>query len=78
MSCESLSMLRRLWVMRADNQGTIRSLVELDIREVAMVHLVSFPQSALLKLGREAVARYYALLLRGAHDCLALGAFDGW
>ena len=35
----------------------------------------SFPQSALSKLGREAVARYYASLLRGAHDCLAVGAF---
>jgi len=43
---------------------------------VADIHLRAFPKSALTKLGKEAVRRYYEWQLTGPHDCLAIGAFD--
>lgn len=61
--------------MQAEKPSIIRHLAESDIREVAVVHLASFPESALSGLGREAVERYYSWLLTGHHDCVALGAF---
>lgn len=46
--------------------------------QVASVHLAAFPDSALTKLGREAVRRYYEWQIIGPHDGLNIGAFvDG-
>jgi ribosomal protein S18 acetylase RimI-like enzyme len=53
----------------------IRRLAERDLWAVADVHLAAFPASALTRIGREAVRRYYHWLLTGPHDVTALGAF---
>jgi ribosomal protein S18 acetylase RimI-like enzyme len=44
---------------------------------VAEIHLRAFPDSALTRMGVEAVCRYYAWQLIGPQDCLAMGAFQG-
>lgn len=47
-----------------------------DLDQVAKIHLAAFPRSALSKLGKEAVRRYYEWQLSGPHDCLAISASD--
>lgn len=54
---------------------TVRALTKEDLPAVAQVHLAAFPNSALSKLGREAVRRYYEWQLLGPHQSVALGAF---
>lgn len=49
-----------------------------DLPAVARCHLAAFPDSALSKLGTEAVRRYYEWQLLGPHDSVALAAIlDG-
>lgn len=48
-----------------------------DLGQVIQIHLKSFPDSALTKLGSEAVRRYYLWLMTGPHDSVNVGAFDG-
>lgn len=61
-----------------DNQVVVRPLQVAHLPAVADVHLRAFPDSALSKLGREAVRRYYEWQLTGPHDVHAVGAFiDG-
>lgn len=55
----------------------IRSLNPEDLGGVASVHMAAFPDSALARLGLEAVRRYYAWLLEGPHDAVRLGAWAG-
>jgi ribosomal protein S18 acetylase RimI-like enzyme len=42
---------------------------------MAAVHVAAFPSSALTRLGREAVRRYYQWQLEGPHDAVSLGVF---
>ena len=52
----------------------IRKIETRDLREVARVHMLAFPESSLTMLGREAVRRYYEWQLVGPHDVVALSA----
>lgn len=54
----------------------VREITLGHLNSVASVHLQAFPDSALTKLGQEAVRRYYEWQLIGPHDCLAIGTFD--
>jgi ribosomal protein S18 acetylase RimI-like enzyme len=54
----------------------VREITPGHLNSVASVHLQAFTDSALTKLGQEAVRRYYEWQLIGPHDCLAIGAFD--
>lgn len=56
-------------------QVCLRELTSNALKEVTRVHLASFPDSALTKLGFEPVRRYYEWQLLGPHDVTALGAF---
>lgn len=53
----------------------IRLLNQSDLPSVALLYVAAFPDSALTKLGVEAVRRYYEWQLIGPHDVDALGAF---
>lgn len=53
----------------------IRDLELKDLARVAGIHVVAFPDSALTKLGVEAVRRYYKWLLDGPHEAIRIGAF---
>lgn len=53
----------------------IRTLLEDDLTQVARVHVIAFPGSALTCLGAGAVERYYRWLLLGPHQALCIGAF---
>ena len=56
----------------------IRLLNNVDLNEIACIHLASFPRSALTQLGKEAVRRYYDWQLTGPHDAVNLGVWvDG-
>lgn len=46
-----------------------------NLKAVAKVHCAAFPDSALTRLGQEAVQRYYRWLLEGPHDAVALGVW---
>lgn len=54
----------------------IRPLTLEDLPDVARVHMQAFPKSALTKLGREAVRRYYEWLITGPHEALNVGVYD--
>ena len=54
----------------------LRNLTPDDLPAVAEAHLAAFPHSALTRLGREAVRRYYEWQLLGPHEAVALGAFQ--
>jgi len=56
---------------------TIRPLSSSDLPQVAEIHLLAFPSSALTRLGKEAVRRYYEWQMVGPHDLVAVGAFLG-
>jgi ribosomal protein S18 acetylase RimI-like enzyme len=55
---------------------SLRPLLESDLPAVARIHLAAFPDSALTRLGLEAVRRYYAWQLTGPHRVVALGAIS--
>lgn len=57
------------------NDVMVRPLQVSHLPAVAQVHLRAFPDSALSKLGGEAVRRYYEWQLTGPHDAHAVGAF---
>jgi ribosomal protein S18 acetylase RimI-like enzyme len=52
----------------------IREIQARDLPDVAAVHMLAFPESALTLLGTEAVRRYYEWQLVGPHDVVALSA----
>ena len=52
----------------------IRKIEAKDLRDVAMVHMLAFPESSLTMLGTEAVRRYYEWQLVGPHEVVALSA----
>lgn len=54
----------------------IRPLTVEDLLDVARVHMQAFPGSALTKLGREAVRRYYEWQITGPHEALNVGVYD--
>jgi ribosomal protein S18 acetylase RimI-like enzyme len=57
---------------------TIRSLAAEELPLVARVHVESFPNSALTKLGMKVVEKYYLWQLTGPHEKVrAAGAFVG-
>lgn len=55
---------------------TLKILTRKDLVQVAHVHSSAFRDSALTKLGKEPIRRYYEWQLTGPHECHALGAFD--
>jgi ribosomal protein S18 acetylase RimI-like enzyme len=55
----------------------IRELSDKDLGSVADIHCLGFKDSALTKLGKGAVRRYYHWQLYGPHDVFAIGAFRG-
>jgi ribosomal protein S18 acetylase RimI-like enzyme len=55
----------------------IRELTDEDLSSVANIHCLGFSESALTKLGKKAVRRYYQWQLNGPHDVFAIGAFHG-
>lgn len=56
----------------------IRALQPAHLGEVARIHRDAFPRSALSRLGRASVYRYYLWQLQGPHEICALGAWlDG-
>ncbi len=57
----------------AQAQVYLRLLTPEDLPQVAQIHCNAFPQSALTRLGSEAVRRYYEWQLLGPHQALALG-----
>lgn len=56
--------------------NSIRLLSAADLPAVAAIHSAAFPDSALTKLGREAVRRYYEWQIVGPHDGVNIGAFS--
>jgi ribosomal protein S18 acetylase RimI-like enzyme len=59
--------------MGVDVALSIRPITLRDLRGVARVHVVAFPESALTALGMESARRYYEWQLTGPHDVAALG-----
>ena len=60
------------------NEITLRKLEPADLPQVVSVHLDSFPDSALTRLGAEVVRLYYLWQLDGPHEKVqATGAFAG-
>jgi ribosomal protein S18 acetylase RimI-like enzyme len=55
---------------------SIRHLGLEDLKDVSSIHSLAFTDSALTKLGSEAVRRYYEWQLIGPHDSVNLGVFD--
>jgi GNAT superfamily N-acetyltransferase len=53
----------------------IEPIGEINLPQVVNIHRAAFSDSALTKLGRMAVYRYYEWQLTGPHDLTALGAF---
>lgn len=53
-----------------------KGLSQEDLYQVAKIHKIAFPDSALTKLGLEATRRYYEWQLVGPHDCHAIGIFE--
>lgn len=53
----------------------IRELNVDDLTKVAEVHQSAFRGSALSKLGKEVVRRYYEWQIKGPNECYAIGAF---
>jgi hypothetical protein len=59
-------------------QNASRPLVEKDLPAISAIHLAAFPKSALSRLGKGAVRRYYYWLLTGPHpDSFTIGAWQG-
>lgn len=47
-----------------------------DLDAVTAIHLAAFPDSALTKLGHEAIRRYYEWQMVGPHDAVNIGVFE--
>ncbi len=58
-------------------QMITRNLEAADLPALVEIHKAAFPDSALTRLGREAIRRYYEWQLIGPHDVVALGARQG-
>jgi ribosomal protein S18 acetylase RimI-like enzyme len=58
--------------------SSIKILNNLDLDSIVKVHVRAFPSSALTKLGKEAVRRYYHWILNGPHEAYCIGLYaDG-
>src|SRR5688572_22400411 len=57
-----------------ERRAAVRPLTIDDLDAVAAVHIAAFPDSALGRLGPEAVRRSYRWQLEGPHDVVALAA----
>ena len=55
----------------------IRPLQIEDLPDVAQIHIQAFPDSALTKLGKEAIRLYYEWQILGPHDALNIVIFNG-
>lgn len=66
-----------LTTIAAGSEIVISALRGGDAQAVAAVHMEAFPDSALTKLGIEAVRRYYEWQFVGPHDMVPLGAYSG-
>lgn len=53
----------------------VRVLSTSDLQMITEIHMKAFPDSALMRLGREAVLRYYLWQMTGPHDSVNIGAF---
>lgn len=53
----------------------VHPLTVSDLPAVTQIHIQAFPDSALTKLGNEAVRRYYEWEMVGPHDALNIGVF---
>jgi ribosomal protein S18 acetylase RimI-like enzyme len=53
----------------------VAALSHADLPDVVAIHIDAFPDSAITKLGRETIARYYAWLMDGPHDAKLMGAW---
>lgn len=53
----------------------IRPLTDTDLKSVAHVHMLAFPDAALTQFGIEAVRRYYLWQLNGSHNSSCMGTF---
>ncbi|NQU35416.1 MAG: GNAT family N-acetyltransferase [Bacteroidetes bacterium] len=58
-----------------DNKILLKKLEIEDLYEVTEIHLASFPQSIISKLGKEAVIKYYEWQFTSAIDLYAIGAY---
>jgi ribosomal protein S18 acetylase RimI-like enzyme len=56
-------------------QPTLLTLQINDLPDVAEIHVRAFPKSALSRLGKETVRRYYEWQMIGPHDLVATGAY---
>jgi ribosomal protein S18 acetylase RimI-like enzyme len=56
--------------------ASVRYLTVDDLPQITEIHLAAFPDSALTKLGSEAVRRYYEWQIVGPHDAVNIGIFD--
>jgi len=56
------------------NEIELKIIKEVDLAEVARIHINAVPESALTKLGHEVVCRYYLRQLTRAYDCYAVAA----
>jgi ribosomal protein S18 acetylase RimI-like enzyme len=54
----------------------IRPIIESDLNAVVRIHTLAFSDRALIKLGAEAIRRYYLWQLNGPHASLCIGVFD--
>jgi len=54
----------------------LRKLQITDLKQVAEIHTLAFPNSALTHLGIDPICRYYEWQITGPHDCFAIGAFE--
>ena len=61
---------------KADNQLMIRNITIEDLQAISGIHLRAFPDSALSKLGLEAVRRYYHWQLTGPHESHSIIALN--
>jgi len=53
----------------------VRLIRESDLKAVAWLHILAFPDSGLMQFGVEALRRYYLWQLKGPHDSVCIGAF---
>src|SRR3954451_19788955 len=62
--------------MQGCEEMIVRELTPIDIEEVARLHLSSFPESGLTKLGPRVLEKYYAWQFEAPHELVAIGAVE--
>ena len=62
----------------SSNMGII-NIVDSDLPKIVDIHMKSFPDSTMTKLGREVVSKYYEWQMNGPHRCSSIGCIsDGY